>query len=193
MALGGDDAAAGRAASRAPTRHRAHVPDAARRRRGLGAGERDDRRHDRRPGQLRRIAARLAAPPPDERMLREGAMLALAVVGLERLAEVRADRLQHSELRFMEIARALMLRAGVPAARRARRRTVHRRDRTSWRADQGDQPQRHRRASGRASRRSDLRYLRSGHGAQSRARSSPPARRPKFASHKEVVSAYLGG
>ena len=33
----------------------------------------------------------------------------LGVVGLEMLAEVRADRLQHSELRFIEIARALML------------------------------------------------------------------------------------
>jgi len=46
----------------------------------------------------------------DEVMLRDTAMLALAVVGLERLAPVRADRLQHSELRFTEIARALMLR-----------------------------------------------------------------------------------
>jgi len=46
----------------------------------------------------------------DETMLRETAMLALAAVGLERLATVRADRLQHSELRFIEIARALMLR-----------------------------------------------------------------------------------
>jgi branched-chain amino acid transport system ATP-binding protein/branched-chain amino acid transport system permease protein len=45
----------------------------------------------------------------DEVMLRDAAMLALAVVGLERLAAVRADRLQHSELRFTEIARALML------------------------------------------------------------------------------------
>ena len=43
-------------------------------------------------------------------MLRENAMLALSVVGLEQLADVRADRLQHSELRFIEIARALMLR-----------------------------------------------------------------------------------
>ncbi len=33
----------------------------------------------------------------------------LGVVGLEALADVRADRLQHSELRFIEIARALML------------------------------------------------------------------------------------
>ena len=46
----------------------------------------------------------------DEKRLREAAMLALAAVGLDQLAAVRADRLQHSELRFMEIARALMLR-----------------------------------------------------------------------------------
>jgi branched-chain amino acid transport system permease protein len=46
----------------------------------------------------------------DEAMLRDTAMLALTAVGLERLAPVRADRLQHSELRFTEIARALMLR-----------------------------------------------------------------------------------
>jgi len=46
----------------------------------------------------------------DEVMLREAAMLALAAAGLERLAAVRADRLQHGELRFTEIARALMLR-----------------------------------------------------------------------------------
>jgi len=45
----------------------------------------------------------------DEAMLRATAMLALTAVGLERLAPVRADRLQHSELRFTEIARALML------------------------------------------------------------------------------------
>ncbi len=46
----------------------------------------------------------------DEAALREAALAALAAVGLDGLAEVRADRLQHSELRFMEIARALMLR-----------------------------------------------------------------------------------
>lgn len=46
----------------------------------------------------------------DEAHLREAAMLALAVVGLDQLASVRSDRLQHSELRFVEIARALMLR-----------------------------------------------------------------------------------
>ena len=46
----------------------------------------------------------------DEAVLQQRASLALRAVGLEALAEVRADRLQHSELRFMEIARALMLR-----------------------------------------------------------------------------------
>jgi branched-chain amino acid transport system ATP-binding protein/branched-chain amino acid transport system permease protein len=46
----------------------------------------------------------------DEERLHTAAMSALRVVGLVGLADVRADRLQHSELRFMEIARALMLR-----------------------------------------------------------------------------------
>jgi branched-chain amino acid transport system permease protein len=46
----------------------------------------------------------------DEAALHEQAMLALTTVGLEQLAPVRADRLPHSELRFVEIARALMLR-----------------------------------------------------------------------------------
>jgi ABC-type branched-subunit amino acid transport system ATPase component/ABC-type branched-subunit amino acid transport system permease subunit len=46
----------------------------------------------------------------DEAHLREAATAALAVVGLDQLASVRSDRLQHSELRFVEIARALMLR-----------------------------------------------------------------------------------
>ncbi len=45
----------------------------------------------------------------DEKALRREAELALRIVGLESLAAVRADRLQHSELRFMEVARALML------------------------------------------------------------------------------------
>jgi ABC-type branched-subunit amino acid transport system ATPase component len=36
--------------------------------------------------------------------------MALRVVGLEELAGVQAERLQHSELRFMEIARALVSR-----------------------------------------------------------------------------------
>jgi ABC-type branched-subunit amino acid transport system ATPase component/ABC-type branched-subunit amino acid transport system permease subunit len=45
----------------------------------------------------------------DEAAAREKAMSALQMVGLESLAEVRASRLQHSELRFIEIARALMV------------------------------------------------------------------------------------
>jgi branched-chain amino acid transport system permease protein len=46
----------------------------------------------------------------DEAHLRKNAIAALTIVGLERLANVRADRLQHSELRFVEIARALMMK-----------------------------------------------------------------------------------
>jgi branched-chain amino acid transport system permease protein len=46
----------------------------------------------------------------DEAALHEQAMLALETVGLEHLAPVRVDRLPHSALRFVEIARALMLR-----------------------------------------------------------------------------------
>ncbi|MEO9191067.1 MAG: branched-chain amino acid ABC transporter ATP-binding protein/permease, partial [Acetobacteraceae bacterium] len=45
----------------------------------------------------------------DEAAMRGHALTALRTVGLEALARVRADRLQHSELRFVEIARALML------------------------------------------------------------------------------------
>jgi branched-chain amino acid transport system permease protein len=46
----------------------------------------------------------------DEAVLRMQAERCLRIVGLEALADERADRLQHSELRFTEIARALMLR-----------------------------------------------------------------------------------
>ena len=46
----------------------------------------------------------------DERRMTEAARTALHAVGLDGLADIRADRLQHSELRFVEIARALMLR-----------------------------------------------------------------------------------
>jgi ABC-type branched-subunit amino acid transport system ATPase component/ABC-type branched-subunit amino acid transport system permease subunit len=44
----------------------------------------------------------------DEEHLTARAHLALQAVGLAGLASIRADRLQHSELRFVEIARALM-------------------------------------------------------------------------------------
>jgi ABC-type branched-subunit amino acid transport system ATPase component len=61
-------------------------------------------------GQAYFVEALLALPRSrrDERMLTEKARALLGVVGLEALADVRADRLQHSELRFIEIARALM-------------------------------------------------------------------------------------
>lgn len=45
----------------------------------------------------------------DEAALRVQAERCLRIVGLEGLVDERADRLQHSELRFTEIARALML------------------------------------------------------------------------------------
>lgn len=53
----------------------------------------------------------------DEAKLRDTAMLALAAVGLERLAAVRADRLQHSELCFVEIADLLVGRCVAEAHR----------------------------------------------------------------------------
>jgi len=57
------------------------------------------------------LEALLALPRnrQDEKMLAAKARALLGVVGLETLADVRIDRLQHSELRFIEIARALML------------------------------------------------------------------------------------
>ncbi len=62
-------------------------------------------------GQASFVEALLSLPRHhrDERMLADKARGLLGVVGLETLADVRADRLQHSELRFIEIARALML------------------------------------------------------------------------------------
>jgi ABC-type branched-subunit amino acid transport system ATPase component len=46
----------------------------------------------------------------DETALRARALAALDAVGLAAVASVRSDRLQHGALRFLEIARALMLR-----------------------------------------------------------------------------------
>jgi ABC-type branched-subunit amino acid transport system ATPase component/ABC-type branched-subunit amino acid transport system permease subunit len=62
-------------------------------------------------GQASFVEALLSLPRShrDEHMLADKARGLLGVVGLETLADVRADRLQHSELRFIEIARALML------------------------------------------------------------------------------------
>jgi ABC-type branched-subunit amino acid transport system ATPase component/ABC-type branched-subunit amino acid transport system permease subunit len=55
-------------------------------------------------------AALLSLPSSrqDESEARERGLAALTAVGLQDLANVRCDRLQHSELRFLEIARALM-------------------------------------------------------------------------------------
>lgn len=53
---------------------------------------------------------RLPRCQQDEDLLRQMALQALQAVGLSALADVRADRLQHSELRFLEIARGLMQR-----------------------------------------------------------------------------------
>jgi len=52
----------------------------------------------------------LPASRQDEADARERGLAALSAVGIDGLARVRADRLQHSELRFLEIARALMSR-----------------------------------------------------------------------------------
>ena len=61
------------------------------------------------------VEALLALPRHwrDEARLRDNALAALTIVGLERLASVRADRLQHSELQFVEIARALMMKPSL--------------------------------------------------------------------------------
>jgi ABC-type branched-subunit amino acid transport system ATPase component len=62
-------------------------------------------------GEATFVEALLALPrnARDERSCAAKARALLEIVGLETLAEIRADRLQHSELRFIEIARALML------------------------------------------------------------------------------------
>ena len=51
---------------------------------------------------------RLPSARREDAALRARARQCLAAMGLDRLAGARADRLQHSELRFVEIARALM-------------------------------------------------------------------------------------
>ena len=79
-------------------------------RRRIGARERHDRRHDRRPGHLRRIAAVACRATAATRSTCARRRCWRWPPSASTLADVRADRLQHSELRFMEIARALMLR-----------------------------------------------------------------------------------
>jgi len=62
-------------------------------------------------GQASFLEALLAMPKEksERKALKDRALALLAVVGLGSLAHVRTDRLQHSELRFIEIARALMI------------------------------------------------------------------------------------
>jgi branched-chain amino acid transport system ATP-binding protein/branched-chain amino acid transport system permease protein len=57
------------------------------------------------------LEALLAMPreKAERKALKDRALALLAVVGLGSLAHIRTDRLQHSELRFIEIARALMI------------------------------------------------------------------------------------
>jgi ABC-type branched-subunit amino acid transport system ATPase component len=57
------------------------------------------------------LEALLAMPKEkaERKALKDRALALLAVVGLGSLAHIRTDRLQHSELRFIEIARALMI------------------------------------------------------------------------------------
>ena len=63
-------------------------------------------------GQASFVEALLSLPRQarDERRIEATARLALDAAGMGALADIRADRLQHSELRFVEIARALVLR-----------------------------------------------------------------------------------
>ncbi len=110
MKLGGIDLPFDTPHARAAIPHRPYIPDAAPGRRRLGSGERHDRRHRAGQGQLCRIDAGPAAPPA-----RREAPQGCGDAGARhrrprnRWPQVRADRLQHSELRFMEIARAMML------------------------------------------------------------------------------------
>ena len=51
---------------------------------------------------------RLPAARREEHAVRAAARRALSIVGLDALADARCDRLRHAELRFVEIARALV-------------------------------------------------------------------------------------
>ena len=120
-------------------------------------------------------------------------MLALRAVGLEQLAAVRADRLQHSELRFVEIARALMLRPAFllldePAAGLSAEEI-----RRLGELIKAISRARHRRAAGGAPRRPDLRHLRPRDRAQSRqgAGRRHPRRNPRASGGRQCLPRRL--
>ena len=68
----------------------------------------------------------------DERRLAATARALLGVVGLEALADVRADRLQHSELALHRDRPRADAGSGLPAARRAGRRVCPATRSSAW-------------------------------------------------------------
>lgn len=59
------------------------------------------------------VAAGMPAGRKEDAVIRERAREALAVVGLDKLAHIKAEQLQHTEQRFLEIARCLVMMPDV--------------------------------------------------------------------------------
>ena len=138
MTLGDDPLPPGLPVLRAYQRHRPHLPDPAPDRRSLGAAKRHDRRHHRGTGEFRRGDAAAAAASPGRTHARHQGPRA-ARRGRARGAGRCSRRSPAAQRIALHRDRARAdARAGFPAARRARRRPVQRRDRTPRRADQGD-------------------------------------------------------
>ena len=113
---------------------RAHVPDPPHRRFRVGAGERHDRRHDRRQGHVRRIIA-VAAAPSTRRSHVARHRHAGAGGGRAGAARRRARRPAAAQRVALHGDRARVDAApGFPVARRAGGRTLGRGDRAAWRA-----------------------------------------------------------
>ena len=170
---------------------RANVSDPAHRRFRVSAGERHDRRHDRRQGDVRRIVA-VAAPPSTRRS--DAARPRHAGAGGSRAGAARrcarrpaaAQRVAlHGDRPRVDAA------PGVPAARRAGGRTLGRRDQSARRADAGDRTSRYRRAGGGTS--PDLIFDICHHVTVLNLGKILAAGTPaEIRSHREVVNAYLG-